>query len=769
MYRLTVKGIVQGVGFRPFVYRLAKAMGLKGYVKNTGDGTVEILIDRDVEDFVRRLKKEKPPIAVVESVRVEEVSGEVPEEFIIEKSGGSRKELSLPPPDVATCDACLKELFDPKDRRYLYPFISCTDCGPRFSIAFKLPYDRENTTLAVFPLCNDCENEYWDVEDRRYYAQSIACRQCGPDYELIFRKRITKGLDGIIKAAKLIDSGKVVAIKGLGGYHIACVTDDDVVFRLRKILNRPQQPFALMARDINAVKKVARVSEEEEKEMMSYIRPITVLKKRDADSFFAVAPMLDTIGIMLPYAPLHYILFRFLKADFIILTSANMPGEPMYIDDGIFNLPVDAVLRHNLRIANRVDDSVIKFVGRHKMIIRRSRGFVPKTFSLDADIKAIALGAELYNSIAMLKDGKVVLSQYIGNTANFRTYNEFFKSAVEFFKSFLRMDNIDVVFCDMHPLYNTSRFAEEFAERENARLIRIQHHFAHGMSVMAEKGMDKTVVIAVDGVGYGFDGSIWGGEILLIDFEKQKFQRIGRLEILELLGGDLAVKYPLRVLFSAVYGEKKDYSLLESYEKYLRKEENFDIFAKQMDEGIAIAKASSAGRFLDACSAMLELCFERTYEGEPAMKLEACIKEPAEESPSYYEPEIKRINEYAVYRSPADGNGSKAEVSVIRIRNVICDVLERYMTGEDKGVIAYQLIDYLAKSLAKIAGKAARKAGCDVGMSGGVAFNSYLTPLVEKYLAENDIGLYLNEEVAAGDNGISLGQIYMAKYLEELS
>ncbi len=765
MYRLTVKGIVQGVGFRPFVYRLAKAMGLKGYIKNTGDGTVEILIDGDLEEFIYRLKNERPPVAVVESVRVEEVKEKPPEEFVIEKSGGSRKELSLPPPDVATCDACLKELFNPEDRRYLYPFISCTDCGPRFSIAFRLPYDRENTTLADFPLCKDCEKEYWNVEDRRYYAQSIACRKCGPDYELVSGKKIKKRLDGIINAAKLIDSGKIVAVKGLGGYHIACATDDEVVWRLRKILNRPQQPFAVMARDMNAVKKVARVSEEEEKEMLNYIRPITVLKKRNASSFFAVAPKLDTIGIMLPYAPLHYILFRFLKADFIVLTSANMPGEPMYIDDGIFNLPIDAVLRHNLKIANRVDDSVIKFVGRHRMIIRRSRGFVPKTFSLDTDIKAIALGAELYNSIAMLKDGKIVLSQYIGNTANFRTYNEFFKSAVDFFKSFLRMDGIDAVFCDMHPLYNTSRFAEELAERENARLVKVQHHFAHGMSVMAEKRMDKAVAIAVDGVGYGFDGSIWGGEVLLIDFEKQKFQRIGRLETLELLGGDLAVKYPLRLLFSAVYGEKKDYSPLEPYRKYLRKGESFELFAKQMDEGIAIAKASSAGRFLDACSAMLELCFERTYEGEPAMKLEACIEES--EALSYYRPEIKRVEEYAVYRSPADGNMSKAEVSVIGIREIICDALERYMAGESKGVIAYQLIDCLAKSLAEVAGKAAKRMGYVV-MSGGVAFNSYLTPLVERYLAENNIELYLNEGVAAGDNGISLGQIYMAKYLEEL-
>ena len=767
MYRLTVKGIVQGVGFRPFVYRLARAMGLKGYVKNTGDGTVEILIDGDVEEFVERLKREKPPIAVVESVRVEEVKGEPPEGFVIEKSGGSRKELSLPPPDVATCNACLKELFDPKDRRYLYPFISCTDCGPRFSIAFRLPYDRENTTLVEFPFCDDCGKEYWNVDDRRYYAQSIACKRCGPDYELVLGNRIIKGLDGIIKAAKLIDSGEIVAVKGLGGYHIACVTDDEVVWKLRKILNRPQQPFALMARNIEAVKKVAKVNKEEEREMLSYIRPIAVLKKKSSSSFFAVAPKLDTIGIMLPYAPVHYVLFRFLKADFIVLTSANMPGEPMFIDDGVFSLPVDAVLRHNLKIANRVDDSVIKFVGNRRMIIRRSRGFVPKTFSLEVGLNAIALGAELYNSIAMLKDGKVVLSQYVGNTANFKTYNEFFKRAVEFFKSFLRMEKVDVVLCDAHPLYNTSRFAEEFAERENVGLIKVQHHFAHGMSVMAERGINKAVAIAVDGVGYGFDGSVWGGEVLLIDFEERSFKRIGRLETLELLGGDLAVQFPLRVLFSAVYGEKGDYSLLQPYEKYLREGESFELFAKQIDEGIAIAKASSAGRYLDACSAMLELCFERTYEGEPAMKLEACV----EKDKPYYEPVISSKREEAIYPSPCITEGLEAkisEVEVLRIKPVICDALERYLEGENKSTIAYQVIEYLAHGLAEIAAKTARRVKADVVMSGGVAFNSYLTPLVEKYLAEEGIKLYVNEKVAAGDNGISFGQIYMAKYLEEI-
>ncbi|HID43323.1 MAG TPA: carbamoyltransferase HypF [Archaeoglobaceae archaeon] len=759
MYLITVKGIVQGVGFRPFVYRLAKSMDLKGYVKNTGDGTVEILIDRDVDRFVDRLKSEKPPISFIDSLRVEETDGKA-EDFTIEKSGGRSRELSLPPPDVAVCDKCIEELFNPSDRRYLYTFISCTDCGMRFTVAEKLPYDRENTTFEKFPLCIECSREYWDVEDRRYYAQSIACPTCGPHYELVYGKRIKKGLDGIIRTAELLDSGKIIAIRGMGGFHIASLTDDEIVWKLRKILKRPQQPFAVMARDIETVKKIGYINEEEEEIMQHYIRPITVIRKKSG--FDAVAPHLDTLGVMLPYAPIHYILFEFLDADFLVMTSANMLGEPMFLEDP--ELPVDGILRHNLKIYNRTDDSVIKFINGHRMIIRRSRGFTPKTISVNSRLNAIALGAELYNSISLLKDGKAVVSQYIGNTANFKTYNEFFKRAVNFFINFMNMDRLDAVICDAHPLYNTSAFAERFAEEKGTKLIRVQHHFAHAMSVMAEKNLDKAIGIAVDGVGYGFDGSVWGCEVLKLDFDKKEFSREGRLETIKLPGGDLAVNYPLRTLFSIVYNEKGDYEMLEPYRRYLRKGETFEIIAKQIDSGVALANASSAGRYLDAISAMLEVCFERTYEGEPAMKLEAIV----EKAESYYNPEFKLSTEENIYPAPYTQEYSrKSEIDVLRTNHVICNALERYQAEKsEKGKIAFQLIDYLARGMAEMAAKAAKSFTNYVVMSGGVAYNSYFTPLVENYLNDYGLKLYLNTEVASGDNGISLGQIYITKYLD---
>ncbi len=732
-------------------------MKLKGYVKNTGTGCVEIVIDGKVEEFVRRLKEEKPPMAEISSVDVVEIDGTPPEDFVIERSGGKKGGLSLPPPDVAVCDRCLKELFDPKDRRYLYPFISCTDCGPRFSVAIRLPYDRENTTFADFPMCEECSKEYWDVEDRRYYAQSIACPKCGPSYELVLPDGVVRGLDAIKIAAKLIDDGGFVAIKGIGGYHIACKTDDDVVFELRRKLGRPQQPFAIMARDMDAVRRVAHVGEEEEKIMKSYIRPITVLKKRDPNSLFAVAPHLDTVGVMLPYAPIHHILFRYLHSDFIVMTSANKPGEPMFIDDGVFSLNLDAVLRHNLRIQNRVDDSVVKFVAGRMLIIRRSRGFVPKVLRIDSRLNGLALGAELYNSITVLKDGNAVVSQYIGNTANFRTFNEFFKKAVEFFLRFVEVKP-DFVACDLHPQFNTSLFAERFAERHDCRLIRVQHHFAHAMSVMAERGLTRALAITVDGVGYGFDGKIWGGEVLLLDFERGEFRRIGRIENFRMIGGDLATYRPIRVLFSLIYKELGDYEILKPYERYLRKGESFEAFAEIHDVSV---ESSSMGRVLDAISAMLEICFERTYEGEPAMKLESVAKRSSLE---FGKPLIETVSEESVYSNPFVDEGWKAkagEVRVLRVSPVICEALELYLSKKYlKGEIAYALIDYLAKGFAEIA----KSYDLPVVMSGGVVFNSHFTPLVERYIGRKVI---LNEKVSAGDNGISFGQIYVGRFLDD--
>ncbi len=744
MFRLVVTGRVQGVGFRPFVYRLARSMGLRGYVKNAGDGTVEIVIDRKPEEFIERLKKEKPQKAFIEKVVVESWDGNY-QDFTIIQSGGKSGFFSLPPPDFAICNKCSQEIFDPENRRYMYPFTTCTDCGQRFAVSEKLPFDRENTTLGRFPLCRDCIEEYQNPEDRRYFAQSITCPVCGPEYRL--HPVNLSGTDAIKSAAEMLESSKIVAIKGIGGFHIACLVDDDVVFKLRNILKRPQQPFAIMVKDISAAERYALVSSMERKELESFVRPIMVLKKRKR--LYQVAPGLDTVGIMLPYTALHKILFSFLEADALVMTSANLPGEPMAVDWP--EIDCDAVIYHNLKIYNRVDDSVIKFVNGRRMIIRRSRGFVPYPLSLDVETTAISLGAELYNSIGILKEKKAVLSQYVGNTANFKTYSSFFKKAIQFWLDYLDVKP-EIVVCDAHPLYNTSMHAEELSNKLDAELFRVQHHLAHALSVMAERRIERAIAIAVDGAGYGYDGTVWGGEVLIVDVCEGIFERAGRLERIKLLGGDLSVNYPLRTLFSIVYSAEKSWEMLQKYERYLRNGESFEMLEKQYRKDINVALASSAGRYMDAISAMLEICFKRTYEGEPAMKVEGV----AEKGEQIYSPEIETSYEPKTFSF--DGSQeSKGDVMVIKYAHIFSDSLRKYLAGEDRGEVAWRLIDYLASSLAEIAG------GYDlpVVLSGGVAFNTHFSESLSR-----KIPFYTNELVPAGDNGISLGQLYSLKGME---
>ncbi len=744
VFRLVVTGRVQGVGFRPFVYRLAKSMGLRGYVRNVGDGTVEIVIDRNLEEFIARLKKERPEKAIIERIFVENTDGNF-QDFTIIHSGGRTGLFSLPPPDFAICRKCSEEVLERGNRRYMYPFTTCTDCGQRFSVSIRLPFDRENTTLGEFPLCDDCRREYTDPYNRRYFAQSITCPACGPEYRLYPAEK--RGLDAIREAAEMLDAGKILAVKGIGGFHIACLTEDGVVEGLRNLLRRKQQPFAVMVRDINAAERYARISQTEREELESFVRPIVILKKRK--ELYQVAPMLDTVGIMLPYTALHRILFHFLNADALVMTSANLPGEPMATEWP--EVECDAVLHHNLRIQNRVDDSVVKVVNSGRMIIRRSRGFVPLPVDIGIEREAIALGAELYNSIGVLKDGKAVLSQYIGNTANFRTFNEFFKRAVDFWLGYLGVSP-EIILCDAHPFYNTSIYASGLSEEMGVELMRVQHHLAHALSVMAEKRIEGAVAITVDGAGFGFDDTVWGGEVLVVDLKEGIFERVGRIERIKLLGGDLSVIHPLRTLFSVIYSAEKSWEMLEGYERYLRSNESFEMLERQYKKDINVALASSAGRYMDAISAMLELCFERTYEGEPAMKVEAV----AERGEQIYEPLIETSFEPRTFSF--DGSEvRKGDVMVVRFSHIFSDSLRRYLSGEPKGTIAWRLIDYLAASLAEIA----KDHDLPVVVSGGVAFNTHFSESLGRRLRYET-----NELVAAGDNGIALGQLYWLQHLE---
>ena len=747
--KIKVNGIVQGVGFRPFIYRIAHTNKLRGYVKNLGDAGVEIVVEgkeRNIENFLKDLELKAPPLAKVHNVDYEDIPLQNFKEFKIEESskikGGGD---SIIPPDIAICDDCLEELFNPTNRRYMYPFIVCTNCGPRFSIIEELPYDRDNTSMRDFPMCEKCREEYEDPLNRRYHAEPICCNECGPHYILVDKNNVQIPGDALKNAAMLIDKGYIIAIKGIGGFHIACdARNDELIMELRKRIRRKAQPFAIMAKDLNTIKEFAIIDGKEEEEMKSYRRPIILLKKKIPFPLpETLAPGLHTIGVMLPYAGLHYILFHHSKSDVYVMTSANYPDFPMIKDNDKIQEIKDAVdyfLIHNRRIVNRVDDSVVRFVNGKRAVIRRSRGFVPLPIGKTLSYKGIAMGAELMNSFSIIKNGKIYPSQYIGNTSKVEVM-EFFQRALKRFESLLNINDVDLVIRDAHPLYNTSKFGEEIGKELNVEVLKVQHHFAHIASIMAEANIDEIIGIAIDAIGYGLDGKTWGGEI--IEISHSGIKRLEHISYYPLPGGDLAAYYPIRSLIgllSRVYG-------IDEIEKIIRKhcpeavktlkygERELSLILTQLQKKINVAYTSSTGRFLDAISVLLNVSYERTYEGEPAMKLES----------------IAMDGQDLKFKIPWD-NGIEAYQLFPQIIN----------RKDRKKNIAYSVHTSLAKALANAAIYYAEERGIKkIGASGGVAYNQIIMSKMRKIIEEEGYDFISTSEVPRGDNGISVGQAYL--------
>lgn len=703
MLKLQVHGIVQAVGFRPFVHRIAAKNNVVGYVANTGDH-VEIVVKgtpTDIEQFISDLKEKKPPISEIDRIEKEIVPDQNFTKFEVVKSEKKKGGESIIPPDIAVCDDCLSELFSPSNKRYLYPFINCTHCGPRFTIITEMPYDRKKTSMKAFPMCSFCTEQYTDIDNRRYHAEPVCCPQEGPEYSL-----------SIKKAAELLDDGKIVAVKGLGGFHIASKIDDSIVKRLRTLLHRQQQPFALMARDIHAVKDLAYVTPEEEELLQSWMRPIVVLRKKHP--LQKVAPLLHTIGIMLPYAPVHYLIFHYCTSDVLVMTSANFPGNPMMIENNTARekLPfVDAFLDHNLQIVNRCDDSVI----RNGLFIRRSRGFVPKGISINNDQIILGVGGELNNTFCLTKGKKAFLSQHIGDTSNYDTL-VYQKEAINNFMKLLGLywDDIDVLVCDLHPQYNTTKQAAEFSNQYDISLRQVQHHYAHAYGLMAERNTDM-VVITADGAGYGADKNIWGGEVLMHD------KRLGHIEYVPMLGGDLATKYPERMLLS--YLEHKIDGIKYS------KEEQTVLLNQLKKENIL---TSSTGRFLDAIAALLSVCYKRTYEGEPAMKLESIA---------------------------VDGNDLGISMEVENNKLMVRDFVQKlYEVNEPKKDIARTAHAAVGKAFMEIIANN-KDVHLPVGFSGGVAYNKIITHTLKKETDKIGLQFYVHTKVPPGDGGTSFGQV----------
>jgi len=741
-FRVTITGIVQGVGFRPFIYRAAKKNNIKGYIKNAGNG-VELLLqgeEREITDFLNTVKNNSPPLSRITDIDVKPCEDKKYSDFEILKSDKQGASDSVLPPDAAICDTCLSEVFNKRTRRYLYPFTVCTDCGPRFTIIESLPYDRENTTMAEFSMCEACREEYLDPANRRFRAEPVCCPECGPVYELYRGKENTFSINPIKDAASELDKGKIVAIKGVGGTHlVARTTDDDAIMRMRKILRRPQKPFAIMARNISEARKIAFISAREEEFLLSQQRPIVLLKKKKALSEH-ISPGLGNIGIMLPYSGMHHLLFYYSKQPAFVMTSANIPGEPMATENNdILSLNTDFSLLHNRIIKNRCDDSVVKVVGDNASFIRRSRGFVPSPVELkDTKSTVISFGAELDVTACILNNDRAFLTQYVGNTTKLRTL-EYLEQAVYNLMELTRVEKPGAIAVDMHPSFNTSTLGVELSNKFDIPLIRCQHHFTHAASLKAESGAEKMVCIAADGLGYGNDGTIWGGEIIAVE---DGFERGGNLMPQLMPGGDLAAHYPARMAAGILSRKYNQSELSEIFEHYFGKDE-LNVVLRQVETKFNSPLTSSTGRVLDSIAALLGVCVERTYEGEPAMKLEAFAMSG------------KACVEIPVVIKKFEGRHVLDTTEII-------DAVYLAKGEHSPHDIAASAQNAIAKGLCEMAVKAAKDKDIEViGFSGGVAYNNAIVTDARKLAEEEGFEFITHGKVPCGDGGISLGQAIM--------
>ncbi|MCW7076757.1 MAG: carbamoyltransferase HypF [Candidatus Syntrophoarchaeum sp.] len=771
-YRIRVEGVVQGVGFRPFIYRLAKLHSLKGYVKNLSS-SVEILVsgkEDKLNAFLRDIEEKKPPLSRIDKISLDTWDEDNFKAFRIEKSGGAREGRLVIPPDIALCKDCLDELFDNKNRRYLYPFINCTNCGQRFSLIERTPYDRDKTSMEAFGMCSNCRSEYKDPLDRRYHAQTTSCEACGPAYFLQDHDgmKLSYNRDAIEDTARLLDEGKIIAIKGFGGFHLASKTEDMEVLRLRRLLGRKGQPFAIIASNVDIVRSFAHLSDEEERILTSFERPIMILRKKEPFCLSEnLAPGLHTIGVMLPYSPLHHILFSFSRSQSFVMTSANLPDDPMVTDntEAVAKLGfVDYFLMNDLDIINRIDDTVIRCVTGHPLFIRRSRGFVPLDMPSFDSKTTLSLGAELSNTFTLTKDGRATISQHIGNTHNYDALL-FMEDAIERMKLLLGVRGFDQVFCDLHPKYETTQLASTF----EGEIYQVQHHFAHALSLLGERKEKRAVVIACDGVGYGADGNIWGGEVLYLDLEALEFERIGHLEYQKVLGGDLAAYYPLRMTFSILRNIYDSSEFFEGYQeklKYGRKE--FDVIARQWETESLVT--SSCGRFFDALASLLDISYERTYEGEPAIKLESAALGGENiidmEVEITRERGLKKFLPWVEYGGEITGeNGDLKVIKTTPLLGEAFDLYKRRKAGRRD--VARSIIEVITAGLCEVAIDACKAHGVEnLGFSGGCAYNEIMTRVITNRVKKEGFDMLIHEKIPPGDGGISFGQSCLSGVIE---
>ncbi len=751
--RIRVRGIVQGVGFRPFVYRLAEEEQLAGWVLNDTLGVlaeVEGAPD-NVRRFERRIKDDAPPMARVMSVEGESVAPTGERGFAIRRSESTDAKTTLVSPDVATCGDCLRELFDPRDRRYRYPFINCTNCGPRFTIIRDVPYDRPKTTMSAFAMCEECRREYEDPRDRRFHAQPDACAKCGPRAWLADAKGAElAGEDVFRHAAKLLREGACVAVKGLGGFHLACdATSEAAVARMRRRKSREEKPFAAMARDLDVARRLAGLSDEDARLLESPERPIVLLARR-ADSPLAasVAPRSKYVGVMLPYTPVHHLLLAE-GLDVLVMTSGNVSDEPIARtnEEAVARLGgiADYFLMHDREIYASCDDSVVRRDAGGLRMMRRSRGYVPGPVPLEDGPVILAVGAELKSAVAITRGSFCYLSRHVGDVKNVET-NEYFERTVEHLATILAVTP-EIVAHDPHPDYHSTRYAIEVAKKIGAKLVAVQHHHAHVAGGMAEHGLEgKVIGVALDGTGYGTDGRIWGGEFLVAD--RVSFARAGHFEYLPLPGGDRAVKEPWRTAFSALvraFGD--DWRTLDVGIVARRDRQELEVVARMIARGVNSPLSSGAGRVFDAVSALVGVCDLETYEGQPAIELEAAAEEGIDHA---YPVDVAREEKSLVvgfaptYRAIVADLRAKAPVGVISARF--------------HNAVVAAVVDVVIR----ISRETSLKRVC---LSGGVFQNRYLSDRVAPRLRALGLEVYEPSVIPPNDGGIALGQAAVARAL----
>ncbi len=749
-----ITGVVQGVGFRPFVYNLATSMGLRGYVSNTSDG-VRIEVEGDgLGEFLKRLETEAPPLARIDDIRSSTATPQGHDIFQIKESadGGS---FTLVSPDVATCADCLRELADPDDRRHGYPFINCTNCGPRYSITESVPYDRPNTTMRAFTMCPECQAEYEDPSNRRFHAVPNACARCGPSLSLL-------GIDGeplecgdpVAEAASVIVKGGIVALKGLGGFHLACDAENtEAVGELRNRKRRSGKPFALMCASLDQMRRHCYMSEAEERALTSVRKPVVLLEKRPGCGLPGeLAPGNRYLGFMLPYTPLHELLLRAVPGAIMVMTSGNMSQEPIEVDNAgacqKLSGVADAFLVHDRDIFMRVDDSVVMAhstaQGDSLGFIRRSRGWVPEPLKLMEDGPDIlAVGADLKNTFTVAKGPYAIVSQHIGDMEVLQS-TLFFEETLGNLSSVYRVKPVAVAH-DMHPGYASTRWAIENAG--DAMLYPVQHHHAHIASVMAEHGLRGEVIgVALDGTGYGPDGTLWGGEFLVADLDG--YERAGHFGYIALPGGAQAIREPWRTAVSLAcssYGHDEAMPVLGDLGF-------FDTYGQDKVRAVAglvgmrefSPLSSGAGRLFDAAAALLGLCGYNTFEGEAAIALEAAADD--DEMGDY------PVN--VVFKSPME---------VDFTYTLIC-IIDDIIKGIAPGRVAAKFHNTVAGAVVAVVGKLSASRGISVvALSGGVFQNRRLLNSVRSSLMEGGLNVFVNELVPANDGGISLGQAYLLR------